>query len=355
MPSSAVHFLLVGGSHPHSRAHLRTLQVLPEVAAVTVAEEDDAVRTEYAAQPKVVAALPSLDAALRTDATHAFVCVPNTASPNTICRCAAAGRHIIAEKPLAVSARAFAPAAAAVRDAGVVFSVMYQARLHPFSVEARWLIQAGVLGRPIAAEARMVTSQVRHRDPGHWLFRRDVAGGGILSWLGCHYVDLLAYLLGDEYASVAAHVGTLGGEAVDVEDVAALSLRFAAGTLATLTAGYLLALSPAGYAQGAYDTHIGVYGTDGRLWWDPVGGRTLHVESRQAGWMSAPRREYTFGVAESPAYGGVYGEEFLRRFLAASRGQGDAPTGLQDGMRVLRVLDAVYESAERGVRVEICD
>ncbi|MDA1193379.1 MAG: hypothetical protein O3A46_17015, partial [Candidatus Poribacteria bacterium] len=83
----------------------------------------------------------------------------------------------------------------------------------------------------------------------------------------------------DEYASVVAHTDTLGGEKIDVEDVAMLSLRFSKGTLSSMTAGYLLALSPSGYARGAYDTHIGVYGTNGRLWWDPVAGSSLRVES----------------------------------------------------------------------------
>ena len=48
----------------------------------------------------------------------------------------------------------------------------------------------------MAVEARMVTSQVRYRDPAHWLFQRATAGSGILSWLACHYLDLLCYLLG---------------------------------------------------------------------------------------------------------------------------------------------------------------
>ena len=345
-----IHFALIGGAHPHSKAHLKTLQQLPEVTAITVADADEAVGSAYADEEKVTAVVTRLQDALDSDATHVFVCARNDRSPGVIEACARAGKHIIAEKPLAVSMAAFESARIAVEESGVTLTVVYQARLHPITVTARQLIADGILGTPIAAEARMVTSQVRFRDPSHWLFNDAQAGGGILSWLGCHYLDLLAHVLDDEYASVSAHAECLAGEDIDVEDVAMLSLRFRRGALATMTAGYLLALSPGGYMSGAYDTHIGVYGTKGRLWWDPVGSTTLHVESAHPSWASAPRREMQFEVASSPAYGGVYGEEFVRQFLRASAGEGDPPCGLRDGVRVLELLEAAYRSAEDGTR-----
>ena len=345
-----IHFALIGGAHPHSRAHLKTLQHLPEVTAITVADADESVGATYADEAKVTGVVTRLQDALDSGATHAFVCARNDRAPGVIEACARAGKHIIAEKPLAVNMAAFESARLAIEESGVTLTVVYQARLHPITGAARGLIKDGILGTPIAAEARMVTSAVRFRDPTHWLFNDEQAGGGILSWLGCHYLDLLAHLLDDEYASVSAHAESLGGEDIDVEDVAMLSLRFRGGALATMTAGYLLALSPAGYASGAYDTHIGVYGTKGRLWWDPVGDTTLHVESAHPSWSAAPRRELNFEVASSPAYGGVYGEEFVRQFIRASLGEGDPPSSLRDGVRVLELLDAAYRSAEDGTR-----
>lgn len=348
-----LHFLLVGGTHPHARAHLKTLQQLPEVERVTVVESDASARDFYGSEKKVVGAVPTLREGLATDATHVFLCSRNDVAPADIESCARAGRHILAEKPLAVSASALERARRAVQESGVTFSVEYQARWHPISMEARRLVAEGVLGEPIAAEARMVTSQVRYRNPSHWLFSKKLAGGGILSWLGCHYLDLLAYLLDDEYVSVGAHLGTLNGAPIDVEDVAMLTLRFSRRTLATMTSGYLLALSPTGYQHGAYDTYIGVYGTEGRLWWDPVGGKTLHVESARSAWAGAPRRESSFEVAETPAYGGVYGEVFVRQFIRASFGDGEPPTTIEDGQRVLRVIDAAYRSSAEGAIVSL--
>jgi len=323
------------------------------VERVTVVEPDAEVRRSYASEEKVGGTVASLAEGLRTDATHVLLCTRNDETPANIELCALAGRHILAEKPLAVSASALEPARRAVQRSGVTFCVAYHARWHPITLEARRLLAQGVLGEPIAAEARMVTSQVRYRNPSHWLFSKETAGGGILSWLGCHSLDLLAYLLDDDYVAVGAHVGTLTGVPIEVEDVAMLTLRFARGTLATVTSGYLLALSPSGYMRGAYDTYIGIYGREGRLWWNPVGGKTLYVESARSTWETAPRRELSFEIAESPAYGGVYGEEFVRRFLRASFGDGDPPSDIEDGRRVLRVIDAAYRSAAEGVLVTL--
>ena len=84
------------------------------------------------------------------------------------------------------------------------------------------ICRSGALGRIMAVEARMVTSQVRYRNPGHWLFRKDTAGTGILSWLGCHYLDLLCYFLDDRVVEVAALVGQQNPEQIEVEDTACL-------------------------------------------------------------------------------------------------------------------------------------
>ena len=201
----------------------------------------------------------------------------------------------------------------------------------------------------------MITSQVKFRTPSHWLFSKERAGGGILSWLGCHYLDMLAYLLEDEVESVSAEIATLSGEAIDVEDVATVSMRFRRGTLATLTAGYLLATSVKGYSGAAYSTHIALYGPQGRVEWSPWDSNSLTVESVSPEWASAPRRQIAVDLPESPAYGGVHGEEFVRRFLRASEGDGDSPAGLDAGLHVLRLLDAIYRSAADGARAYLAD
>ena len=154
------HFALIGGAHPHSIGHLRTLQELPEVDRVTIVDPDSSVRDGYSDEAKVVAGVASLDVALESDATHVYCCARNDEAPAVIEQCARAGRHIMAEKPLGLSAEHFEPARRAVAESGVTFGVAYTNRYSPSVREAQRILGLGVLGQPVAAEARMITSQV---------------------------------------------------------------------------------------------------------------------------------------------------------------------------------------------------
>jgi predicted dehydrogenase len=207
----------------------------------------------------------------------------------------------------------------------------------------------------ISVEVRLLTTQVQFRDPRHWLFDKSVAGGGILSWLGCHYIDMIRHVTQDEIVAVSATVATRSGEAIDVEDIAALSLGLQSGAIGSLHAGYTLALSGSGYHNpSGYDTYFGLNGRLGRMSWSSSGrADRLVVETTHPAWAGAPQREFDFALAASPAYGGVYGEEFLRAFIRAARKEGATPASGRDAFQVARVIDAAYESDRSGRRVEI--
>lgn len=352
-----MNFALIGCSHPHSRPHLRTLQILPEVETISLWDPKlTNAETLARERPQKVACVASnLDELLgQKDIDAVLITVPNCESPEIIARCAAAGKHILAEKPLAVSAKALQPALEAVRQAGVTLGVCYQNRWHPVVADIRRLVKEGAFGRPLTIEVRMVTSQVRFRDPTHWLFRKEIAGGGILSWLGCHYIDLVYYALGQEIVEVTALTGTLSGEAINVEDAACFAFRTAEGVLGTFHAGYLLPRSVAGYSGATYDTYIAMKGTEGNLRWEPTQSPpALHVETVAGALGAAPERTFAYTLAPSEAYGGVYGEQFVRDFIRAAQTGSPPPASGEDGLRVLQILDAIYESAATGRTVRV--
>jgi len=216
-------------------------------------------------------------------------------------------------------------------------------------------VAEGMFGRPLAVEVRLITSQVKFRNPQHWLFDREKAGGGILSWLACHYIDLVHYILQDEFEAVTALVDTLSGEDISVEDVAAVAFRLRRGTLGTLQAGYMLPRSRAGYEGATYDTYFALKGTDGGFKWEPFERvqPQVHLESVASAWVGAPERIVTYHFEPSPAYGGRAGLEFVRAFLqAAQRGEPPPVTG-EDALRVLRFVEAAYESSRTGQRVQV--
>jgi predicted dehydrogenase len=117
----------------------------------------------------------------------------------------------------------------------------------------------------------------------------------------------------------------------------------------------MMALSGGGYHNKAgYDTYGGFNGQLGRITWSsPSSPIKLAVESIHPAWASAPQRTFDLPLAESPAYGGVSGEQFIRDFIRAAQGEGQAWTSGSDALQVARIIDAAYEASRSGQRVTI--
>ncbi|MCY3554189.1 MAG: Gfo/Idh/MocA family oxidoreductase [Gemmatimonadetes bacterium] len=263
----------LGVAHPHARPHFRTLELLDEVSGIVAWDEDDEAleRLRREDHPKLEPGQPTFDQIMeREDIPIVVSLATNDRNPEWVIRAAKAGKHVLTEKPVAASSADMAPLLDAVRGAGVRLGVYYTWRSHPIVNDLRALIDAGVIGKLLSVEGRMVTSQVRFRDPSHWLFRKRIAGGGILSWLGCHWIDAIRYITRDEVAAVTAIVDTLNEQPIDVEDTAGVIMRMGSGAIATLHAGYLLPTSQAGYLSGSYDTYLGFRGLEGNITWYPA-------------------------------------------------------------------------------------
>lgn len=346
---------LFGVTHPHSMAHLRTLQALPEIERILLWDEDGkALEEARASQPdKVVLASTDASELLKHEALFALVSVPSSFSAALCEQVLEAGWHVLAEKPIGRSVAEVARVVEVAERRGLQLGVCYQNRRSPIVREARSLVGQGVIGRLIAADMRMVTTQVQFRDPSSWLFKRALSGGGVLSWLGCHQLDMMRFVSGDEIVSVSAEVATRSGEAIDVEDVAVLALRFASGAVGLLHMAYALRLSGSGYHNvGGYDISNAFNGCDGRIYWTNAATR-LYAESAIPSWASAPKRSFDYELAGSPSYGGVSGEWFVRDFIGACLGEGEVPASGRDALQVARIVEAAYESSRDGRRVAV--
>ncbi len=309
---------MVGLTHPHSRPHLETLHALDEVERVLVWDDDSSARQACLDQwPKAVAAA-DLDALHDWRRRAVVVALPNREAPAS-CNGPRGGKPGAGGEACPRNAAEFLPVLRAIEASGAAFTSFYLWRRHPAMLAIRDLVQEGALGRLTSVELRMVTTQVGMRDPSHWLFQREVAGGGILSWLGCHWLDLLRYLTGEEVETVAALTGTVSGEAIDVEDVASLGMRLTGGAVASLYAGYLLAGGRPGYIAPGYDQAIILRGTEGAVSHCAEGStHVVTLESQAGGYAASPRQESTaLPCRMCMPNGGVYGLEFVRGFLAA--------------------------------------
>jgi predicted dehydrogenase len=148
---------------------------------------------------------------------------------------AEAGKHVLCEKPMAMSAAECDRMIAACRHAKVTLGVAYYRHFYPVVVRIRQLVDSGAIGSPVFAQ--MVASEPFDPAPGaprYWLVQRSQSGGGPMADFGCHRIEVLVHLLG-AVASVESVVTNAALER-EVEDTAAALLRFETGACALVTA-----------------------------------------------------------------------------------------------------------------------
>lgn len=348
---------LLGCGHPHANSHYETLDSLSEVGRIHLWDEDVVIARQMAERDagKPVVVHESLDDLL-SEASLGWVLAAfrHDVSADLLLRCAAAGKPVYTEKPIGLDGADVARVVAAFREAGLSLSVALVNRYKPAVRQMKRWVANGMIGRPTAAETRLHTTSVRLRNPRHWLFDKARSGGGILPWLGCHHLDLLAYVLDDEPVTVTGEVATLSGEAIDVEDLAVMTIGFAGGLLAAATFGYLMPTGSAGNSFASKDTWFQIKGTDGKVAFEPTSEeQTVTVESHHPAWSGAPARRYSFPEQPAKAYGRRPGLEFARDALLAALEGRDGPATGEDMLRIWRLIEAAYRSSADGVRVDL--
>jgi UDP-N-acetyl-2-amino-2-deoxyglucuronate dehydrogenase len=273
----------------------------------------------------------------------AVVTLPPVSAPAAIERLAKAGIHLLVDKPGARTAAEAERAFAAARSAGVKVAVGLTRRLGRGWQDARAMVASGRLGRLFSTEAIFVTSSVRVRDPANQIFSREKSGGGILHWLGIHDLDLLLWLTGDRIVEVQAMAGTVGGEAIDVEDTISLALRYASGAIGTVHYAYAL-------PRTGGDGYVALRGSGGSVKVLPNG----NVEWIGPGSASDPVmvQETTYTTRSFPGYGSA-GVTILHDLLASIEEDRDPRATGEHMTGALRVIDAAYEAARTGTRVKV--
>lgn len=249
---------------------------------------------------------------------------------------AAAGVHVLVEKPMALDLALADEMIAACADAGVVLSVNHQLRSSGPARKAKELLDAGVIGS---------LTHLRLRQAHDWggqgvrpsFATRASSGGGTLLDNGCHMADL-ARFFGGTVVEVFARAATLAYD-VEVEDTAHLSLAFADGAIGTLETAW----TATGWEEGFW-----LYGTEGaiestnRL--GPPTVRHSYRASPGGSWDTTDVATYTFTGYPSHT-------RHVMAFLAAVRGEGPVVCTGEDGREAVRLILTAYDSAARRLPV----
>jgi predicted dehydrogenase len=202
-------------------------------------------------------------------------------------------------------------------------------------VEARRLVSEGKLGKIYGVEVHLIADQTRLSDAGYrkeWFCSKARAGGGALAWLGILWLDTAIHIVGQKVKEVAGFAGLVGGQPIDIEDAAVLSLRFAGGCFGVMTTGY--------YLDKGYQSHIRVWGEHGWL-------RLAAVEEEPMEWYSTKEPEAKVRRFEYPR-GGRGFLNFIRSAVHASATGEMPPISTEDSLHTVKTVFAFYEAARSG-------
>jgi len=266
----------------------------------------------------------------------ALVTMEAAAAPLAIDAALDAGCHVFAEKPACVRVEDFGTLVAKANERGRYLMLALANRLHPAIQEARRLVRAGEIGKIFGLEMHLIADQTRLTRASYhksWYAQKARAAGGHLIWLGIHWLDLATYVTGSKIRDVSAFTANVGGQPIDIEDSAAVTMRFDNGTLGTHTSGY--------YLDRGYHEHIKIWGSCGWMHLDLLKPVPLTWCSTQG--------EKASQVQQFEAPKGPTGyPPFVRAAFRACAGLQPPPITAAESLRALQNVFAAYEAAQSG-------
>jgi predicted dehydrogenase len=228
-----------------------------------LSRRDMAKARESARQYEIPLAFDSAAELCRSPEVDAvLVTTPNSLHLKDVLTAIEAGKAVLCEKPLAMNADEARQMVEAAHRKNVRFGVAHVFRFDASVRKFREHVESGAIGRPVFARSEFSFLG----DPSHprkWLYDATVAGAGPVFDIGVHCIDTLRFILQDEVVRVSA-TGSSDKRSGDVESVAALTLEFSRGTLATVLVSY----------RAEYRTPLEIVGDAGTLWADDA----LNVE-----------------------------------------------------------------------------
>lgn len=306
------------------------------VALADVSGETLAAQQEKWSVPRTYAAYQDLLEDAEVDVVS--ICAPTFVHHPATVAAAAAGKHVLCEKPVSLSLKQAQEMIEACDDAGVVLSVGHQLRSHGASEHAKELIDSGAIG-----DVAFIRLRQAHDWGGHQVrpsfAKKASSGGGTLLDNGCHLADL-ARFLGGNVEELYCRVANRKFD-VEVEDTAQVSLHFGSGALGSIE----VAWTATGWEEGFW-----VYGTEGALEYTNRDGapelRHRLRASPNTTWGDPDLFLYTFN-GPKPHH------RHVQAFLDAVQGHRPVLCSGRDGMEAVRLILAAYESAEANAPIKV--
>ena len=325
-----------------SRNHFDALAAVDGLRLTAVCDVDEA-RARAAGEAQGVPWFRSLETMLR-DAPCDIVTIatPSGLHPQQGVLAARAGKHVITEKPMAISLDAADALVKACDDAGVHLFVVKQNRLNlPVQLLKR-AIDRGRFGRIYLANCTVRWARPQeYYDQAPWRGTWEFDGGAFMNQAS-HYVDLIQWLVGP-VESVIAKTATLARR-IETEDTGVAVLKFRSGALGTIEVTMLT------YPRNL-EGSITILGERGTV---KIGGTAVNKVEH---WLFAEYDDYDKTVDQAntspPNVYGLGHEGYYRNVLKVLRGEANPDTDGRAGRKSLELILGIYDSAKTGREVPL--
>lgn len=340
---------VLGIDHPHGAGWRQLLELFAEEIEITAIVPGFGGATASLEERLTPARrFDSVEALLDfADFDGALVCLPNHEAADACTALARAGKHVLAEKPAAATPQQIDPLVDVVEQTGVAFQSGYMWRYDEMAGRLRRMVDDGRFGKLISVEMTFVTSDVRRRDPSHYLFDKQVSGGGFFNWLACHWLDLLLYVTGQSVVGVTARCGVFGETPTEVEDGGAVIFDLSGGGIATFVGGYWI---PRWAGEGWWTLR----GSQRWVHWDPARagtGGVLEIHGPKPQW-NAMDEVFSIPADDTPGYGGYRGKALLRDWLDSIAQPGRHCRNTPASTRsTLQLIEAIEQASQTGQRI----
>jgi 1,5-anhydro-D-fructose reductase (1,5-anhydro-D-mannitol-forming) len=302
-----------------------------DVAAVMSSSSERA--KIYAEENGIPVGVSTLDGLLNAGVDAVYISTTNELHLEQALAAIKAGKHVLCEKPLALTSADAREMVAAAKAASIVLGTNHHLRNAGAHRAMREAIAAGRIGKPVAA--RVFHSVYLPENLQGWRITRPEAGGGVVLDITVHDADTLRFVLGDDPLEISAFTQSAGMAGSGLEDGAMCIWRFKSGVIAQSHEGFTTKFAGTGFE---------VHGSEGSLiatnvmTQKPVGSLLLRTAKGEVE-LSFDREDlYT---------------RSLRQFHAAIRGDGQPSATGEDGVWSLAAAEAALQSAKSGRAVAV--
>ena len=334
------------GSQFIAEIHAESFKLVPNAEVVACASPNPEHSGAFAAKHGIpkhftdyrdLLALPEVD--------MVTLALPNLLHCQACCDAAAAGKHVVCEKPLCLTLDEADRMIAACRDHGVKLMYAEELCFTPKYVRAKQLCDEGAIG-----DLYMLKQMEKHDGPhAAWFWDVEKSGGGVTLDMGCHAFEYFRWMLGKPAAvSVYADMGTfVHQDKTRGDDNSIIIVEFAGGARGVAEESWA--------KLGGMDDRIELYGSEGVIAADLLRGSAFPTYSKRGygyavekagstvGWSFTMYEEmWNYGFPQENSH-------YIDRILNDKQ---PMETG-EDGKAVLEIIFAAYESARTGCKVAL--